>query len=470
LASEANHIELHGPGGVGKSYMLHHIAQGHDDVRSIYINLANSTDRDEILVEVMRQLTGTQPQTPVEYRDFANAIEKLHKPETGLPYNHFVFLFDSARDEDKHRTFIKWLISQDGLINNEELLTSLDYLDIDIEKDVKLQVIIATRKPIVENLIEDYHDNFQVGYFGIQHLALEPNPKNDAVHLMLTELADYHGRRVRKKLKKDISKIYYITGGHPRCIQSVLFAIADVSFLPMQANWIGFFNQQVLPTVEEEMLAQIPAELRPAFEILSVFRCFDKPLLNTLLEGKHISSPLVGQPIAVQARDLRNRLVETALVNEPDRDETMYTMNFTIRRVLELNMSYNDQSRHQEINKIALDIFSERLEHPERLADKVQSAGRFIDALIEIIYHFLRVLDVDPEVNSRSVYARTKTKLNALLQLLLDTVDEDDLPRLRAYWKADKELQETAERVTGGPACYRNLLHHINGFISERMK
>lgn len=460
LGSDARHIELYGPGGVGKTYLLHHITQGFEDVRSVYINLETCTGSAEIMAEVMRQLTGVQPATPVKHADFARAVEKLHKPGSGPGYNHFVFLFDAARDEENHREVIKWLIGENGLINDNKFLLFLERLQI--LDDVKLQVVIATRKPMVQTQQEDYHDNFLFAPIGIDHLTRKPIPKEDAVNLMLWELADYYEQRIPKKLQQDIiSNLYYITGGHPRCIQSVLFALADIKFLPTENDWKEFFNQYVLPTIEQEMLVQIPSELRSTFEILSVFRCFDKQILITLIERQKISGLPVGQTTADQASNLRNRLVETSLVNEPDKKETMYTMNFTIRRVLELDMVYNNPARYQEINEIALEIFTERLEHPERLSDKERSVGRFIHSYIEIIYHFLKVLEADPSVNRKIVCAKTAEKLKTSLPLLLNAIDSSDLPRLRSFFLEDQELQEIIERISGDSACYQNLLRHI---------
>ncbi len=139
----------------------------------------------------------------------------------------------------------------------------------------------------------------------------------------------------------------------------------------------------------------------------------------------------------------------------------MNTMNFTVRRVLELNMVYNNQARYQEINQLALNIFTERLKN------KNLSPSRSIYALIEVVYHYLKALEVDSEVKSQSVYARTKTELNTSLQLLKEAIDEDEISRLWNFWGEDRELRETAERVTGGPACHKKLSLQINNFIKE---
>lgn len=461
LESEANHIELCGPGRVGKSYLLHHITQGYEGVRSVYINLATHCEKTEVQTEIMRQLTGIEPQEPFQFRDFAKALENFRKGDVGQPFNHVVFIFDSAKNDDKnHQKLIKWLISQEGLINNEELFSAFEYLDS--LRDVKLQVIIAVRRPMVE--IEDYHDNLSFEPIRIDHLTEKPTKKEDAVYLMLKELAEYHGQEITKQLQKNISNIYYITGGHPKCVQSVLFAIADARFMPMKNDWKRFFEQHVFPTIQEELSTQIPAELLPPFEILSIFRRFDRPLLDTLLERHILSSPLLEQAVIEQARDLRRRLVETYLVNEPSIDETMYTMNFTIRRVLSLNMMYNDPARYLEFNKIALDIFT------ERLTSTRMSPSRSIISLMEIVYHLLKILEVDSKVKPKNVCGRTKTKLDNLLPLLLNTIDVDDLPRLRSYWGADKELLETIQRVTGGHTCYKNLSRRINDFITTNVR
>ena len=56
LSSSANHIELYGPSGVGKTYLLRHIANGHESIQKVYIDLKSHLEIDEIWLETVRQL------------------------------------------------------------------------------------------------------------------------------------------------------------------------------------------------------------------------------------------------------------------------------------------------------------------------------------------------------------------------------------------------------------------------------
>jgi hypothetical protein len=94
-------------------------------------------------------------------------------------------------------------------------------------------------------------------------------------------------------------------------------------------------------------------------------------------------------------------------------------------------------------------------------------------SLIEIVYHWFKALELDPDVGKRAICGRIRKALQEYLQTLLVVIDEDDwpiyLPQLRAYWEADEELKETAQRATGGFSCYERLSRDIGDFVDKNM-
>jgi len=465
LRSEANHIELYGSSGVGKTYLLRHVADGQPGVRTVYIDLAVHPTVNEILPEAVRQLRGdVEPQPSVSFVDLAVAIRNLHKQS----FTHFLFLFDSAKEE--HQAVIDWLVGPKGLINNQEFLAALQAVNIRAD-GVKLQVVIAARRPVVK--VESYHPNFHFDRILVGRLRKHLDPARDTIQRMLGELAEHRSFPIALDYCQRISdEVYYLTGGHPKCAKSVLFAVADLDFVLTEAvwreQWQSFFETRVLPTIQGEMLSSIPdLDLLPIFWVLSVFRRFDQRLLGALLERRILPSTLSGPEIAHRARQLRRQLVDTYLVNEPSTGEHMYTMNYTVRRVLSLSMQYRFPERYRAINSAALEIFTDWLQGSKT------GPERTVINLIEIVYHWLKALELDPEVDEKDIYNRIQRALQEYLPLLLTAIDEDEwpvcLPLLREYWREDEEIQETAQRATGSRKCYEQLSRQIERFVSDKL-
>jgi hypothetical protein len=465
LQSKANHIELYGPSGVGKTYLLRHVADGRAGVHTVYIDLGVHSTVGEILPEAVRQLRGDpEPPLPARFVDLAVAINNLYEQSS----DHFLFLFDSATEE--HQTVIDWLIGREGLINNQQLLAALQALGIRSD-DVKLQVVIAARRPIIK--VGSYHPNFHFDRFPIERLRKHQDPAQDPIQDMLRELANRRGFPMSQDHCQRISdEVYYLTGGHPKCAKSVLFAVADLGFVLTEQQWNdqwkSFFETRVLPTIHGEMLNSVPdPNLHPVFWVLSVFRRFDQRLLGTLLERRILPGAMAGQEIAPRARQLRKQLLNTYLVSEPTIGESMYTMNYTVRRVLSLSMQYRFPDRYRAINSTALEI----------LTDWLQSTNtgleRAVVNLIEIVYHWFKALEMDPDIDAKDIRDRIQRALQKHLPLLLAAIDEDEwpicLPQLRDYWKADEEIQETAQRATRGRQCYERLSRQIEHFVNVNL-
>ncbi|GIK43091.1 MAG: hypothetical protein BroJett011_69240 [Chloroflexota bacterium] len=466
LRTKANHIELYGPSGVGKTYLLQHLTRGQQGIRTIYINLNEHSRIDAIWSEVVRQLRGwKKPPSSASFLEVAKAIQTLHSSSQEQPVNHFLFLFDSATEA--HREVIDWLVSPDGLINNEPFLQMLQALGIG-ENEVKLQVIIAARQPILSpNLrVESYHTNFRLERILLNRLERQLDPEQDPIRCMLRELADHRDFPLAPAhCQKIADKVYYLTAGHPKCAKLVLFAVAKKDFIPTSTDWRRFFETYVLPTIQQEILGPVTDhELLPIFWVLSIFRRFDQRLLGAFLQRQLLPGSLGELDISRQARQLRKRLMDTYLVNEPAIGESMYTLDFTVRRVLSLGMQYRFPERYRMINSVALEIFTDWLQDPQT------TPGRRVMCLVDLVYHWFKILELD---QNKDIYHHLEEGLEKYLPLLTLMIDEafwpNYLSQLRDYWEKDEELQETAYQATGGSKCYDLLSDQIKQFVHDYM-
>jgi hypothetical protein len=267
-------------------------------------------------------------------------------------------------------------------------------------------------------------------------------------------------------------EIYFLSGGHPKCAKSLLFAVADRGFaMPTRQDWINLFSTTVHPLIQREMLDSIrDLDLLSAFWVLSVFRRFDRDILIALLERGILTCTSGGQNYAREASRLRTRLVGTYLVNGSfTRGEGQYyRMNPMIQRVLSLSMQYHSPERYQTLNSIALEIFTERLQVTSK------SPERSIVSLIEIVYHWFEALQMDPTVDESQICKRVQEALKQVLPLLLVTSEEDELlnllPWFLGIWPRDEELKETARRATGGTKCFDELSRQVEKFVGERIQ
>lgn len=456
LNGNANHIELYGPSGAGKTYLLRHLGNSHPEVYVCYINLTRVTTIEEIQKSTLSQLN-------THSSNMAVAIHNLYKGNPG--YNHFVFLFDSATEE--HRQTISWLISEKGLINQRQFLDSLRALGFR-HGDIKLQVVIATRRPVVK--IENYHPNLHFESKVIDRLKPRAAPEDDPVQNMLRELANHKNFPIAQSACSQISReIYYFTGGHPKCVNLLLLAVADAGFVPNQQEWNSFFINRVLPVVKEEMLSNISElDLLPVLWVLSVFRRFDSTLLRALLEKDILLSLPGDADLSRRVRQLRNQLISTYLVSKPTLDERLCKIDFTLRRALSVSMQHQSVDRYRALNSAAVEIFTDWLHAPQTTSAKA------IISLLELMYHWLKLLEEDPSVDEAAICARLQKALTQYLPLLLPIFDREDtvlrqdlLDFFLVSWNADEEFKEHLERATGNSACHERLSGTVNLFIAR---
>lgn len=466
LGSHANHIELYGPPGVGKTYFLRHITKDRANVRAVYIDLRTHHGIEEIQREVVRHLqTKPEQQQGMTEKDFAMAIHSLYRPKSGRPVNHFLFLFDSATKE--HQQIIDWLFSAEGLINSQKFLRFLQTTLGINRHEIKLQVIVATHRPLatISFLDKDFHPD----KFRIDMLRKHVDPAVDPIQCMLRELADHADIPIAPLACQKVSdKIYYLTAGHPGCVKLLLFAVAGNNFLvPTAEEWQGLFEWKVLYTIQREMLGTVVDFdlLLPVFQVLSIFRYFDQRLLGALMKRSVLFTESEIDNISRQARELRKSLSNTYLIREPEAvGEAIFSLDPAVRRVLSLGLQYRSPKRFQLLNQIALDIYTNWLKNANT------TPGRAIIFLVEILYHQIKGLEIGGHSATDTQYQQVQQTVDENLGLLLRIIDEDLRPsylsKLKGYLKGDHELQEIIQQAMGH-TCYSRLVSQIEKFVIQ---
>jgi hypothetical protein len=466
-------INLYGPIGVGKTFLLKNLQMRGRNLRTVYIDLKNNPPKESFLPEVIQQLYGGKavPGKP-DLIDLVNEIVNLNQSPENI--THFMVLFDSA--EERHREVIEWLMSDDGFeINHPVFRELLGKTDLE-EKQLKLQVVIASQHPIIKRNLPNNHNLEQ---FVVSPLAREVDPDHDSLKLMLTEVASRSrfkslGANAREEI---CDEIYYLTCGHPKCAMQALLAVANGRFDYQKERWKEIFREYIFKTILEQMLDPLEPGIALILWILSIFRRFDQRILGNLLERQAIlmetSDPM---NVGLQASQLRPKLLDTHLVDPLVQGaEGFYTMNLFLRRVLSLSMQYDHLSRFKALNHLALEIYTDLLKRG------CPSGERALIFFMEIVYHSVKVLEIDNGTNAKTMKEQIANAVqNEYLPWLLRAIDRtcpDDpsdprsryLLELRDAWQKDNDLYEVIKRATGSANFYRSLEELILRFISENI-
>ncbi len=451
---ESSHIVLYAPSGVGKTYFLQHFRTRFPDTRCVYIDLKRFRVSN-ILREAVRQLRDDDRiDNTAGYQDLAMAINAIHQNDPHI--TRFFFLFDSV---DDNPDAVEFLFSLDNLIDEREFRRRLEGWQI--ARRIDLKIVMAARNEVKpREIYRPFQKSTQIKYesFG-----------RSSIQKMLENLATKRNTPVFPEVSKSISaNVFYLTGGHPKCVKQMLFDLADMGFiLPTQDEWSQLYQRCVKPIIHE-MLGGIDMETLIYIWNLCIFRRLDQRLLGGLLDRGILPMP-AGEK-SRQARDLRPRLDRTHLFDSDDSTVTM-TMNYALRHVLALNMQYDSPDRYEALHALALEMLFDRLQSSE--AGQHKAVERTVMHLCEIIYHSAKILEVKmPENNRQSQSAeiceRLKSAFDKYLSLAFTLVRESDhadfFLLLKRKWESDDELRETIHRATGDGDCHHALKQLVEKF------
>jgi hypothetical protein len=361
-ADKGNHIVLHGPSGVGKTHILEQLKEKYeeDDTFCVLIDLGSCKPRD-ILRMALEQL-GVEAKPADAYQELARCINARLN---GMPRIHrFYFLFDNA---DHNQPAIDYLFSPENLIDNPELQRYLEGWEL--TGRVQLKIFLAIRHPL--NTSSKVYPAFST----VVQIKIEPLDKY-SVQNMLETIVKQRNIPVPFGRIEDLSnKVFYLTGGHPKCTKQMLLALAERGCLmPTSEVWVQLYKEHVIATIHAEMLQPVDPRLFSTIWNLSIFRRFDQRLLGGLLDR----GILPAQPgdKSRQARELRTRLEATNLFDTEPETSTI-TTNYVMRHALSLNLQLDAPARYKALHANALQMYLDRFLSSEAGPEKrISSAWR----------------------------------------------------------------------------------------------
>jgi hypothetical protein len=242
----------------------------------------------------------------------------------------------------------------------------------------------------------------------------------------------------------------------------MLVALAERGcIVPTKNEWEQLYKEHVIATIHTEMLKPLDFELLSIIWSLSIFRRFDQRLLGGLLD-RGILPSMPGNK-SRQARDLRVKLEEINLFDAEEKI-SMIATNYAMRHALSLSMKLDAPDRYKMLNRLALEMFLDRLQSSETGLEK--KIERTVANLFEILYHSTRLLEIELDEKrlqpaASSVCTKIQDAFENYLLLALTMVQNDNRPAFFKYikgrWVEDKELQEVIRRITKPKDCLKGL-------------
>jgi hypothetical protein len=246
--------------------------------------------------------------------------------------------------------------------------------------------------------------------------------------------------------------IFEITAGLPFANEIMYAYLADQ---PISAEWLLEHREQLARIIaaetQQRVVNGIPEEVKPIFNILSIFREFDVHTLQTILPQFLETFRSRSQSNLLQSV---KQMVATRLVNWNDTLRA-YQIDPTIRKIFARAQEWGDPKLYQLIREAALKYYAQ-------LLGEVPSNRHVY--LLELLYHRLYKAPAG-SYNS----AELKTEFEELLRNYYtsrtsDYADTYALDQLHQLLLQDKELEQALERHQMPPTLLASIL---DSFITK---
>lgn len=255
--------------------------------------------------------------------------------------------------------------------------------------------------------------------------------------------------------------LMYFTGGHPGCIMEFLLKNYGSNISGFIENESGYYQKIVKPVIEE-IQDHIPEDLQTIFERLSVFRMYNSPLLQKIIDGKIIDYK--GNAIR-----LERALIATNLVNR----RSGFVQDDIVRRLFAIKLREGNNTAFIDLCREAQQIIESYVQETNYHFDSVTLEALFQE--LQLGYY-----TSDQTAQSRQILAQQFFAQDGIVQKYLDILlhkpdTYDSLQNLLHILQRqdDWEFQFTlnfflrrSDHYTDEP--YQRLLHAVEQFIKQQ--
>jgi hypothetical protein len=172
-----------------------------------------------------------------------------------------------------------------------------------------------------------------------------------AVYQTVERFASRNNFRLLTNHKEEFaSHLMYFTGGHPRCMATILSEDLGIPIKEIVSNEAAYYTSIVSPVIDE-IKTHLPHELKGIFETLSVVRRFNARLLKWFIEKKLLEWPKDTE------YELENLLLQTYLVSK----KSGFLKDDIIRRLLAIHLRKTNMERFIKICEESIAFYTARL-------------------------------------------------------------------------------------------------------------
>jgi hypothetical protein len=468
-------LELLGPSGFGKSYILKAIKEDKfqlargvtpnfvwhyayidfslPDNRKLLLDFSGRSIISRLIEELKSELAPQQTRVSNIIDIIGKLYAQDHRGRDNANQITSVFLFMLDRLDGIQDDMIRWLIGLDGPIG-----------DSITDKFCKLtprpifKMVLSSRRPVIKS-----RSWCKQKILRHSVTALNINVVQD---LLCDALRNEGTQMTPDALATWAQNIWDLTSGHPRCVNRLCIKIAkDLFCLPGLQQ---LFEENVIGVILQETLNSYHESIQYLLWCLSPFRRINEDILLVLAHHKYL---LLDGGLRFQFSDqsqLMEQLLKTALFIE-DAMKFTYKFEYSVRQILHLWMKYESQKISQQLNDIACKMYEERILDLNGLGEQ-QEAISTISTIYrrvyvqEAIYHYILQLEYNEE-NKKNWSEFLETKIDFYLENLYSRAHElEVMRRLKELiwdeWEKDEELHEEINRITNDNEA-RNQLDQI---------
>lgn len=450
------HVQIHAPGGLGKTYLLKEIKRELDDKggKTVWIDFAAEThglhvsDMYLFLQEFAHQVLGSAA-PDIQNHPLDVAIRLVGRQLADL--DQIICFLDNADRGD--RRLLTWI--------RAKFLEQLSHW-LPVRMVASCQQIILewqghnTGRPFHEVSLSSFEDtgilriiiDDVVTRFGVRQVQIKQTSRDEAWETYLQQMSE---------------GLFQVTRGHPLAIEQVLrYAYGEDGLLHptfFGDNRANICHRCLAPLVGARILPTVDRVVREAFRSICIFRYIWPGIIRALTDP-HVPSALGGvwEPFGSGDRTWVvwwSLLQKTHLVYRAN-GRQMYPLSPVVRQVIALVLQSEDAALYQARNLRALQEYERLIASPDI---PLSQKGAY---LLEALYHQTQA-GRPPDAHGASEMLHT---VNHFLNTLAESDVRIETAHLLFQWlREDMELREAISRYAGSE-LYDTLLDNVD----NRMK
>ncbi len=456
------YVQIHAPGGVGKTYLLREIKRELEiqGWQTIWIDFASEQHRSCIadsfyfLQETAQQALGEKTLDLSSHRSqLDKAIGVVGRKLADLDKKIIIFLDNADRGDLRLLTWIREIF----LVELSDWNSNIRMVATGQHPIPEWQGYSSKGRPFQKVELSGFDDSLilsevledSANHFGAKQVKIRMNTEPEIW---------------RNDLAIMVEGLYQVTRGHPLAIERVLQYAIEQDGLMHPAFFVErqdeIYRQCLVPIIGERILPTLDGSIREAFRSVCIFRYIWGGLIHHLINpGASPQFSNSWEPFSVSGRkwdhwwtDFQN----THLIYDPDIRQ-MHPVSPVIRQVIALVLKSEDIQQYQTQNHLARQI------HENLLADRKVSLLRRAACLPEILFHATQDGVLSP-ADAPTVFIQTLTDFMDEFTGTMEFIEAT--AQLLKWLRGDAELREAVDQFAK-KELFNQLVGTVQKYIED---